>query len=175
MDSPPPAQESKRRRARDVVQRGFLQVKEVFRSSPKSRPASPSGSSIAPLAAIQSPSPAPSGSLNRLATQPSSPQGQVESTAGQIAARSTLGATVALPIITTGSVASPQPTLLARSKDANSVAWNGLEMALRVLEKSANAFPSLKSAVGGLIACLDIVRVSSNCRWEALKVDPSNL
>ena len=42
---------------------------------------------------------------------------------------------------------------------ARSVAWNGLETALRLLEKSADAFPPLKSAVGGLVACLDLFEV----------------
>ena len=42
---------------------------------------------------------------------------------------------------------------------AGSVAWKGLETALRLLEKSANAFPPLKAAVGGLVACLDLFEV----------------
>ena len=42
---------------------------------------------------------------------------------------------------------------------ARSVAWKGLETALRLLEKSADAFPPLKSAVGGLLACLDLFEV----------------
>ena len=45
--------------------------------------------------------------------------------------------------------------------------WGGtrsaLMTALRLLEKSADAFPPLKSAVGGLVACLDLAQVSS--RW----------
>jgi hypothetical protein len=43
---------------------------------------------------------------------------------------------------------------------AGSVAWNGLETALRLLERSADAFPPLKSAVGGLVACLDLTQVN---------------
>ena len=43
---------------------------------------------------------------------------------------------------------------------AGSVAWKGLETALRLLEKSADAFPPLKSAVGGLVACLDLTQVN---------------
>ena len=42
---------------------------------------------------------------------------------------------------------------------AGSRAWKGLETALRLLEKSAGAFPPLKSAVGGLVACLDLFEV----------------
>jgi hypothetical protein len=37
---------------------------------------------------------------------------------------------------------------------------NGLLTALRLLERSADAFPPLKSAVGGLIACVDLAQVS---------------
>ena len=43
---------------------------------------------------------------------------------------------------------------------AGSVAWKGLETALRLLEKSAGAFPPLKSALGGLLACLDLTQVN---------------
>jgi hypothetical protein len=40
------------------------------------------------------------------------------------------------------------------------MARSGLEATLRVLEKSADAFPPLKSAVGGLVACLDVIQAS---------------
>ena len=43
---------------------------------------------------------------------------------------------------------------------AGSVAWKGLETALRLLERSADAFPPLKSAVCGLVACLDLTQVN---------------
>ena len=43
---------------------------------------------------------------------------------------------------------------------AGSVAWKGLETALRLLEKSSGAFPPLKSAVSGLVACLDLTQVN---------------
>ena len=43
---------------------------------------------------------------------------------------------------------------------AGSVAWKGLETALRLLEKSSGAFPPLKSAVGILVACLDLTEVN---------------
>ena len=42
---------------------------------------------------------------------------------------------------------------------AGSVAWSGLDTGLRLLEKSADAFPPLKSAVAGLLACLDLFEV----------------
>ena len=59
-----------------------------------------------------------------------------------------------------------QPTTSSGSKSTNKVkeglgvALNGLETVLRVLEKSADACPPLKSAVGGLVACLDVIQVS---------------
>jgi hypothetical protein len=40
------------------------------------------------------------------------------------------------------------------------VAWKGLETALRLLERSADAFPPLKSALSGLVACLDLTQVN---------------
>jgi len=40
--------------------------------------------------------------------------------------------------------------------------------ALRLLEKSADAFPPLKSAVSGLVACLDLAQVSHGCGFNYL-------
>jgi hypothetical protein len=53
-------------------------------------------------------------------------------------------------------------------KNAWGVAWNGLETALRVLERSADACPLLKSVLGGLIACLDLAQVRCNYRPNIL-------
>ena len=53
---------------------------------------------------------------------------------------------------------------------AGSVAWKGLETALRLLERSADAFPPLKSAVGGLVACLDLSQVSYCSDFDLLDV-----
>ena len=53
---------------------------------------------------------------------------------------------------------------------AGSVAWKGLETALRVLEGSAGAFPPLKSAVGGLVACLDLGQVNNYFCFDLLDV-----
>ena len=39
------------------------------------------------------------------------------------------------------------------------VVWNGLQTALGVLKESSDVFPPLKSAVGGLVACLNVVQV----------------
>ena len=39
------------------------------------------------------------------------------------------------------------------------MAWKGLETVLKLLEKSADGVPPLKSAIGGLVACLDLFEV----------------
>ena len=66
-----------------------------------------------------------------------------------------------LPTPHPASQQSPCPELNAsdKLKKAWGVTWSGLETALRLLEKSADAFPPLKSAVGGLVACLDLAQV----------------
>ena len=46
--------------------------------------------------------------------------------------------------------------------------WNVLETALRLLEKSADAFPPLKSTIGGLLACLDQAQVGYGCGFNTL-------
>ena len=48
---------------------------------------------------------------------------------------------------------------------AKRVAWNGLKAALGLLEKSADAFHPLKSAVGGLVTCLDLFEVGYSIRF----------
>ncbi|KIM51846.1 hypothetical protein SCLCIDRAFT_12017 [Scleroderma citrinum Foug A] len=53
---------------------------------------------------------------------------------------------------------SLRPSQQSAFVKAGSVAWKGLETALRLLERSADAFPPLKSAIGGLVACLDLTQ-----------------
>ena len=53
-------------------------------------------------------------------------------------------------------------------KKAWRVTWSGLQTALRLLEKSANALPPLQSAVGGLVACLDLAQVCYNYKFNTL-------
>ena len=48
---------------------------------------------------------------------------------------------------------------------SKSVEWKRLDTALRFLEKSADACPPLKSAIGGLVACVDQTQVSY-CFWS---------
>ena len=63
-----------------------------------------------------------------------------------------------------------QPELNAsgKPKKAWRAAWKGLETALRLLEKSADACPPLKSAVGGLVASLDLTQVGYDCGFDTL-------
>ena len=56
-------------------------------------------------------------------------------------------------------VSDPERNTSDKLKRAWGVTWSGLETALRLLERSADAFPPLKSAVGGLVACLDLAQV----------------
>jgi hypothetical protein len=63
-----------------------------------------------------------------------------------------------------GAVAAPQSApLLAPGFNptrAGGTAWTGLGRALRVLQERARMFPPLQSAIGALVACLDILEVS---------------
>jgi len=63
---------------------------------------------------------------------------------------------------------SSQPPSSDKIKKAWGVTWSTLEAALRLLEKSADAFPPLKSAVSGLVACLDLAQVSHGCGFNTL-------
>jgi hypothetical protein len=65
---------------------------------------------------------------------------------------------------------SLKPSQQSALVKAGSVAWKGLETALRLLERSADAFPPLKSAVGGLVACLDLSQVNYCFSFDLLDV-----
>jgi hypothetical protein len=56
-------------------------------------------------------------------------------------------------------VANPKHTALGKAKKAGKAAWTGLEGALNALHITSKVFPPLQSAVGEVIACLDIVQV----------------
>ena len=78
-------------------------------------------------------------------------------------------------ILPTSSQQSSHPELNTsdKLKRAWSVTWSGLETALRLLEKSAEACPPLKSAVGGLVACLDLAQVGCSCGFNILTLSNS--
>jgi len=56
-----------------------------------------------------------------------------------------------------------EPPVSNKGKDRLGVVWNGLQTALGVLKESSDAFPPLKSAVGGLVACLNVIQVRDCC------------
>ena len=56
------------------------------------------------------------------------------------------------------------------SVKTRSVALKGLEAALSLLERSSDAFPPLKSAVGGLVACLGLSQVNYCFGFDLLDV-----
>ena len=58
------------------------------------------------------------------------------------------------------SSSHPESNTADKIKKAWGVTRSALVTALRLLEKSGDAFPPLKSAVGGLVACLDLAQVS---------------
>jgi hypothetical protein len=60
----------------------------------------------------------------------------------------------------------PEPNTSDKLKNAWGVTWSALETALRLLAKSADAFPPLKSAVSGLVACLDLAQVGYGYGYE---------
>jgi hypothetical protein len=159
MASPSPTK-SKRKRIRRAIRRGIDLVEEVL--NPSSRPSSPHPSGPAALSA-ESPSPALSGNPNAdtdHASHLSNPIPHSEqSTPHSPTSSSTPG-----PSSGPGTV-SPVPATsggLNATKwltGVENAAWTGFESALRVLDKSADAFPPLKSAVGRFLACLDIIQV----------------
>ncbi|KAF9560736.1 WD40 repeat-like protein [Agrocybe pediades] len=54
--------------------------------------------------------------------------------------------------------------------ESGKTVWKSMEVALRLLEKSAEAFPPLKSAVGGLVACLDLAKNVTANQEEYVKL-----
>jgi hypothetical protein len=90
---------------------------------------------------------------NQSTIQPPPPQGLA--TSGQ----STMPSMPSPGPAPTAPPASSAPIAVNKLSEAWTVARNGLETTLRLLEKSVDACPPLKSAVGGLVGCLDIIQV----------------
>lgn len=156
----PPSEHSGRRSVRKAIRHGLDRFKHSL--LPSSRP--PARDS-APADA-RSISPAPSATPSR--TQPV--LSQEKGTFGQSPTPSTprVGASTTLPAV--NIVPAPAgSTTIDKLREVGSVAWSGLEAALRVLEKSADVFPPLKLAVGGFVDCLDIIQVSSGYLSKAAK------
>jgi hypothetical protein len=61
--------------------------------------------------------------------------------------------------------AGPSPLAASTSgtrREVGNVAWVGLGIALEVLKETTDVFPPLKSAIGGFIACLDVLQVGTD-------------
>jgi hypothetical protein len=151
MEPSPAPKQSKRHR--------FLnRIQGVFQSVPHP-PSAPSRSTPDLTQGNDSPSPRPPPSPDLLAIVPA--QAQIRGPAGEWKVPSTSNFGPALSTATTASLAIPAASATAnKPNEAWSVARSGLEATLRVLERSADAFPPLKSAIGGLVACLDIIQAS---------------
>ncbi|CAE6340977.1 unnamed protein product [Rhizoctonia solani] len=67
---------------------------------------------------------------------------------------------------TQASVVEAQDKTTTSHRKSDSVAWNRLVNTLGVLENSVELFPPLKSAVGALIGCLDIVQKAASNRAD---------
>ena len=68
----------------------------------------------------------------------------------------------------------PQHNTSDKLKKAWGMTWSGLKTALWLLEKSADVFPPLKSAVSGLVTCLDLAQVSYGCGFNTLTLPHSH-
>ncbi|KAG6815576.1 hypothetical protein H0H87_000359, partial [Tephrocybe sp. NHM501043] len=75
-----------------------------------------------------------------------------------------------------GPITITQPDNLASADTArlaltfSAKAWNVAETTLRAVAKSADAFPPLKSATSGLVACLDLVQAAAANREDYDKI-----
>ena len=74
------------------------------------------------------------------------------------------------PTSRTSSQQFSHPETSHKIEKAWGVTRSALMTALRLLEKSAGACPPLKSAVGGLVACLDLTQVRHGCGFNPLYV-----
>jgi len=141
---PPNRPERKRDRAKRILKNIFNRLSSRSRASP--HPAVVSQAASPADARTSSPQPASVPVETTPDTRPSSPH---------------------LPTSGRPSHAETRPSGASSAGVANKikaiarVAGNGLETTIRLLEKSAAACPPLESAVGGLVACLDLAQVSS--------------
>jgi hypothetical protein len=150
----------KRRGICGVVRGGLHQLKQALKPSYRLPSLHQEGS--VPLNVI-SPSPPPSVTLNSThepADQSMAPVSLLQSPSGHVTRTLRAGANSSLGTADAAPTTATESTTNERLKGVWKTAWTGFETALRVLERSADACPPLKSAVGGFLACLDIVQVS---------------
>lgn len=156
------SERSKSHAFRDTLGRSFSRVKNAITRS--SRPSSPHPGGLAALLVdMQSPSPMKSQTTDQINdVQPTSHQMQDVDMQSPGSLVPTISP--ASTAVNTASSAITRPIAVDTLKEAGNTAWTSLETALRVLEKSMDAFPPLKSAVGELVTCLDVIQVSSRSR-----------
>ena len=79
------------------------------------------------------------------------------------------------PLITVSPLSShPEPNTSDKFKKSWDMTRSVFETGLRLLEKSADAFPPLKSTVGGLVACLDLAQVGYGRGFNNLTLSHSH-
>ncbi|KAB5595640.1 Vegetative incompatibility protein HET-E-1 [Ceratobasidium theobromae] len=139
MSSRPPPDDPPRKGVRSIIQGGFLRVKQALKPSRLSRSPSPANLSRPFSPSLPVP-PNPPAAITPQGTQSPSSHPTPPPIAGA-------NVTSSSP----STVSSPKPGKL-------DITWSALEKALQVLEKNLGIFPPLKSAVGELVSCLDIIQ-----------------
>jgi hypothetical protein len=147
------SKESKRHRFLNRIQG---KIQGVFQS--ESRPPTPTSQSTPDLTdGNNPPSPRPLFSSN------------LSAPVGESKAPSTSNVGLVPSTATTASLATlAAPDAASELSEVWNVARSGLEVALRALEKSADAFPPLKFAVSGLVACLDVIQASYDSQQRTM-------
>jgi hypothetical protein len=74
---------------------------------------------------------------------------------------------ITVPPRITPSLAKPDqlaqvPSSQNTSRSIAEKGWEGLKIALRILEKASKAFPPLEMTVGGLIVAIDVIEVNTS-------------
>lgn len=170
MNSPLPLKGSKRQRFSKALRHGLDLFQDVRQSS-SSQSSLPSGDAATPPTDAMLPSYAQSTSPR--STTQLGPSQELD-IPGQPSATS-LRSPSAIPTPKASPpAASPRPMAANTLKGAGNLRLTGLETALCVLEKSTDAFPPLKGAVGGLIACLDIVQVMHRFQLTVANLDQTS-
>lgn len=171
MASHPPPKHSKRERIREALRDGTHWLEHAFQSSSSRLSSLRFAASTQPSDPARPSSPTPSATSSKTATTAIQPTLHPASRAtGKADDPSAVSADLASVGSQTQPTAEPERSTGDKLKEAGSLAWSGLEMALRVLEKTSDGFPPLKAAVSGFLACLDIVQVGHVLAFEQTRV-----
>lgn len=157
MASTPPPKNSKRQHLGKAVRRTYDRLKDAIKPSSRLSSQNPGSTAAPSTGAMPSSSALPAISTQSTATQHVLLQGAGTTNHIQSAGPSATGVGSTLTATQTAPVSTPKPTTADKLRIGAST---GLEAALRVLEKSAETFPPLKSAVGQFLSCLDIIKAS---------------